>query len=289
VSRSLFLTGSTGFVGRHLLDRLRRRSARVTCLVRKEAGPGTVVGDLRRPDSWIAALEGVDTVLHAAAVTGNASARAHEAVNAEATAMLARRAAEAGVSRFVFVSSIAVKFADKRRYPYAQAKERGEAAVREAGTPWVIVRPTMVFGPGAPVLAGLRRVARLPWMPLFGGARARVQPVDVSDLAELLDAVVEDASLTGETLEAGGPDVLVLAELLAVLRRLEGKEGGGRSLPAGPVAALLWGLERAGLPLPLTAGQLATFVEDGVAQPHPWIQVRRLLRTPLRDMLKAAA
>lgn len=289
MSRPLFLTGARGFVGRHLLARLRGRGAPVTCLVRGEPGPGCVVGDLRQPESWRHALEGIHTVLHVAAVTGTASEREHEAVNAEATSVLARNAAAAGVSRFVFVSTIAVTFADRSRYPYARAKERGEAAVRTAGVPWVIVRPTMVFGPGAPVLAGLRRLARLPVVPLFGGARARVQPVDVSDLAALLDAVVEDPTLSGEILEAGGPDVQVLADLLRVLRRLEGKASRTLSIPAGPVTALLWRLERAGLRLPLTAGQLATFVQDGLARPHSWIAVRRLLQTPLRQMLKEAA
>ena len=294
MSRSLFLTGAGGFVGRHLLPRLRERGIQVTCLTRGEPGPQSaevrwVVGDLTRPGPWEDALTGMDAVLHAAAATGAASADVHARVNAEGTAALVRRAAEAGVGRFLFVSTIAVKFSDKRRYPYAQAKERAEAAVREAGIPWVIVRPTMIFGSGAPVLEGLRRLAGLPVVPLFGGARARVQPVDVADLAELLVAVVEDPSLSGQVLEAGGPDVVPLSDLLGVLRRLAGKPPRTVRVPAGPVASVLWALERAGLRLPVTAGQIASFVEDGVAQGAAWVPAQRILRTPLRDMLKAAA
>jgi len=294
VSRSLFLTGAQGFVGRHLLPRLRQRGIEVTCLVRRDPGPELagarwVVGDLTQHGPWEEALSGVDAVLHAAAATGAAPAAEHARVNAEGTAALVRRAAAAGVGRFLFVSTIAVKFKDKRRYPYARAKERGEAAVREGGIPWVVVRPTMIFGPGAPVLDGLRRVARLPVVPLFGGGRARVQPVDVTDLTEVLAAVIEDASFSGEVLEAGGPDVVTVAELLNVLRRLEGRPPRRVSLPARPLASLLWALERAGLPLPVTAGQIATFVEDGVAEGPAWVPAQRLLRTPLREMLRAAA
>jgi NADH dehydrogenase len=295
VSRSLFLTGAGGFLGRHLLPRLRERGIEVTCLVRRPPGPQgvrSVVGDLTQPGPWEEALQDADAVLHAAAATGAASPEVHARVNGEGTAALVRRAAARGVGRFVFVSTVAVKFKDKRRYPYARAKQRAEEAVREGGIPWVIVRPTMIFGPGAPVLAGLRRLARLPVVPLFGGGRARVQPVDVSDLAELLAAVVDDGSLSGQVLEAGGPDVVSLADLLAVLRRLEGK--GGKPprtvrLPAAPVASLLWTLERAGLRLPITAGQIATFVEDGVAEGTPWVPAQRILRTPLREMLRAVA
>ncbi|HEX5045193.1 MAG TPA: NAD-dependent epimerase/dehydratase family protein [Candidatus Polarisedimenticolaceae bacterium] len=292
MSRSLFLTGAGGFVGRHLLPRLRERGIEVTCLVRRPPGPDgvrSVVGDLTQPGPWEEALQEVDTVLHAAAATGAASREVHARVNGDGTAALVQRAAARGAGRFVFVSTVAVKFADTRRYPYARAKQRAEQAVREGGIPWVIVRPTMVFGPGAPVLVGLRRLARLPVVPLFGGGRARVQPVDVSDLAELLAAVVDDASLSREVLEAGGPDVVPLADLLSVLRRLEGKPPRAVRLPAGPVASFLWTLERAGLRLPVTAGQIATFVEDGVAEGTPWVPAQRILRTPLREMLRAVA
>lgn len=294
MSRSLFLTGAQGFVGRHLLPRLCQRGIEVTCLVRRDPGPEFagarwVVGDLTRPGPWEEALSGVDAVLHAAAATGAAPADEHARVNAEGTAALVRRAVAAGVGRFLFVSTIAVKFKDKRRYPYARAKEHGEAAVRDAGIPWVVVRPTMIFGPGAPVLDGLRRLARLPVVPLFGGGCARVQPVDVTDLAEVLAAVIEDASFSGQVLEAGGPDVVTVAELLSVLRRLEGRPPRRVSLPARPLAALLWALERAGIPLPVTAGQIATFVEDGLAEGPAWVPAQRVLRTPLREMLRAAA
>jgi hypothetical protein len=48
-------------------------------------------------------------------------------------------------------------------------------------------------------------------------------------------------------------------------------------------------LERAGLRLPVTAGQIATFVEDGVAEGTPWVPAQRILRTPLREMLRVVA
>ncbi|HET9298877.1 MAG TPA: NAD-dependent epimerase/dehydratase family protein, partial [Candidatus Polarisedimenticolaceae bacterium] len=140
MSRSVFLTGAGGFVGRHLLPRLRARGIEVTCLVRRAPAPDAmaarwVVGDLTQPGPWEDALAGVDLVLHAAAATGAASPEAHARVNAEGTEALLRRAVARGVGRFVFVSTVAVKFKDKRHYPYAQAKERAEAAVRAAGIP----------------------------------------------------------------------------------------------------------------------------------------------------------
>ena len=95
MSHRLFLTGAHGFVGQRLLARLRRRELEITCLVRRDAGSGEtglrwVVGDLRRPEAWLAELDGVQTVVHVAGVTGTAPAREHETVNAEATATLAR-------------------------------------------------------------------------------------------------------------------------------------------------------------------------------------------------------
>lgn len=297
MNRRLFVTGATGFVGRHLLSRLaaQDRDREMVALVRGEGGraiPGpaplrVVVGDLRRPESYAAALDGVHTVIHVAATTGAASESDHFAVNAEGTRALAERAAAAGVRRFVLVSSIAVTFPDTRRYPYARSKQAAEQAVRRLGIGWIIVRPTIVLGRGSPVLAGLRRLAGLRIIPIFGPGTARVQPIDVDDLAILLTTILEAEALAGEIVELGGPEVLTIEELLQEIRRLErGARARTVHLPAGPIAGVAWLSERVGLRPPVTAGQLCTFLADGIASRCTWLETRGVRLTPLSDTLR---
>src|SRR5688500_7996546 len=95
----VFLTGATGFLGRHLLDLLDdSRCELAVCLVRdpaKLAGKSrattyvkAVPGDLLEPEKYAAELAGVDTVCHLAAVTGKASPAEMERVNVEGTRVL---------------------------------------------------------------------------------------------------------------------------------------------------------------------------------------------------------
>jgi len=290
----LFLTGATGFVGRRFLERLPAGlTSEIRCLTRNPADaavpladiPGlrVVHGDLTTPASWTSQLAGCEGVLHLAAVTGKARSGAFRAVNVEATRGLAERARASGVRRFIFVSSIAAGFADQRGYPYAASKSEAEKIVLAAGLDTLVIRPTMVLGPGSPVLAGLRRIAGAPLGMVFGSGRVPVQPIHRDDLVDMLISAVSLDPLGGRTVEVGGPETLELVDLLRRIRRGTAKRGGPLlHLPLGLIRALLSTLEPAMFNLlPFTAGQLASFANPSVARTDPFA---RLLCQPSRSI-----
>lgn len=286
----IFITGSGGFVGRRLLPRLAGHD--LVCLLQAEEeslpeGPTVWRGDLRRPEDWQRGLEGCDTVVHLASVTGKAPANAYFEVNLRGTEALLNAALDAGISRFLFISSIAVRFDDIRQYPYARSKRDAEAAVRESGIGHVIVRPTMVFGPGSPIQSALRSLAGLPASPVFDGGRARVQPIHVEDLADLLADVLEADPFAGTVLEFGGPAALSMTSLIARMRSAAGRSPGLRlHLPTAPLRPLLSLLERIDHRLaPFTVGQLASFRFDGVAAPNAYWENRRPVLRSVAGML----
>ena len=270
--RSLFITGATGFVGSHFLRRLDPADySRIICLSRSRPPSSPehvefIAGDLRDCSAYGSALTECDTVVHLAAATGKCRPETYFQVNLEGTRALAGESRRAGVKRFVFVSTIAAKFSNTRHYYYAQSKQQAEESVMASGLPYTIVRPTMVMGPGSPVLTGLSRLANLPVIPVFGNGRALVQPVSVDDLAVCLRDIVEDTGLRNQVVEIGGPQVLSMEELLMKVRR--GARPPVVHLPAGLMAAAVSALERFLLPvLPFTAGQIASFVNEGIAAP----------------------
>ena len=167
----MLVTGSNGFVGKSLCSTLRVGGSTVRAAVRKAGGAGEInVGDLNGETDWRVALQGCDVVFHLAARVHVMSdkdedpLRAYREVNVNGTLNLARQAVQAGVRRFVFVSSVKVNGESTTTQPfrasdvpmpcdpYGQSKMEAEQALlqlsRETGLEVVIVRPPLVYGPG---------------------------------------------------------------------------------------------------------------------------------------------
>jgi nucleoside-diphosphate-sugar epimerase len=182
---AILVTGAAGFVGRRLVGAFATRGESVIALDRvaasqtQDEGVTPVVADLLDPASYESLLAGVDCVIHLAAVTGKARLAAFQRVNVEATKALIAACERAGVRRLVLMSSIAVTYKARQHYPYAESKIAAEAAAQGSKLETVIVRPTMILGPGSPIEAALSRLARLPATPVFGDGKRLVEPVDV--------------------------------------------------------------------------------------------------------------
>ncbi len=304
----LFVTGGTGFVGRRVLDALvRAKATDVRLLVRDRARllsdfvlPAKwqcVEGSLdRADDAWHEALTGALTVLHLASSTGKLSRATHEQMIVHGTASLLAAARRAGVGRVLYVSSVAAGFADRRHYHYAEAKRAAETLVlasgTEAGMDTLIVRPTMVFGAGSAVQDGFTRLANLPVPIVFGDGTPLLQPVHVTDLADLLVAALErEAPWQGATITVGGADTVTTEALLRRLRRGANASTRFTHVPVDPLRALLALAEPVLLSvLPFTAGQLTSFVNESAAGvPSPLLEelqtaVRQRSGVPLRGL-----
>jgi len=222
---SILVTGANGFVGRTLCTVLSRAGHRVTKAVRA-APAGTAntvaVGDIGPDTDWRAALAGADAVIHLAArahvmrESTSDPLAAYRWVNVAGTERLARAAADAGVRRFVFASSIKVNGELTRGTPfresdppspqdaYGVSKLEAETGLRSiaahTGLEVAIVRPPLVYGPGvkgnlARLIRAIERGAPLP----LGRIDNRRSLVGVSNLATALAACAEHPNAAGET------------------------------------------------------------------------------------------
>lgn len=248
--KRVLVTGATGFVGRHVIERL-IGTTELIAAVRNTAHSAFAPGVRTVPfnldnvsDTPAEAFIGVDCVLHLAARVHVMHPGAEDAtrfihMNAAATEILARAAANAGVRRFVYVSSVKVNGEEGTGYTghhapnpldaYATSKrdaEEGIAAVAAASDmEFAIVRPPLVYGPG--VRANFLRL--LQWVeagvPLpFGSIHNRRSMVSVWNLADLLVRVLNHPSAAGRVwMVSDGRDVssaeLIRELALAMNRR----------------------------------------------------------------------
>jgi nucleoside-diphosphate-sugar epimerase len=291
----VFVTGGTGFIGRHVIAALvQAGDRRLRCLTR--AGVATaghanieaIQGELEKPESYLESLQGAAVVLHLAAKTGKGRQSDYMRTNLEGTRSLLRACRQAGVARFVYVSSIAATFQDKTAYHYAESKWQAEQAVRASGLTYLIVRPTLVFGHGSATWNNLVLLARLPVIPVLGGGLVRVQPIYVDDVAAYLVSMLDESLLPNRAVDLGGPDVVSMEELLRRIHRARrGREAAVIHVPVRRAIQILAWMERwAGSLLPVTAGQLAAFVNDSTARPDPSVADRLPRMTSLDAMLE---
>jgi NADH dehydrogenase len=234
-------------------------------------------GGLFDSDRYAQYLNSSVTVVHLAAATGKAPAEYYFSVNREGTRHLITRCRERQAKKFLHVSTIAASYPDKAHYHYAQSKLEAEEVVIKSGLEYAIVRPTIVLGRESLGWQSLARLARLRWVPVFGDGSARIQPIDVDDLVDALIAIIEKEDFHNESFELGGPDVLTIEELLKKIHRLyRHDEPKVIHLPYQPVRRLLsWAETYLSSMLPINAGQLSVFVQDGTIAANRLYDKRR--------------
>lgn len=251
----VLVTGASGFIGSALVAALAEKGIAVrgtyrSTLPRPCGVEAVEVGDIGAKTDWRDELADVDAVVHLA---GPAHARHAEPVlNAaivDATSVLAAQAAAAGVSRFIYMSSIKA-VADRTTAPisedaepapadaYGRAKLKAERAVlAHASLRPVLLRPPLVYG--AKAKANFRRlieIADTSWpLPLGGLGNAR-SLISLDTLVACVQAVLANGAGPAGVFHLADRPALSTSEIVAALRRGLGRSHG---LFRAPVLAAL--------------------------------------------------
>jgi nucleoside-diphosphate-sugar epimerase len=298
----VLVTGATGFIGGHLARSLVAQGNRVRALVRyknrelalAQAGVELAWGELTDLETVQAAVSGVEAVYHLAAARDawGVPASVYQRVNVEGTRHLLEAAAEAGVRRFLYCSSVGVACypgnleVDEMlpfREPtsqvlYHRSKARAEGMVlewaRSGRVPAVVVRPVITYGPDderGMVTRMVMLLARGRFM-LVGNGRGHVDLVYVDDLVAGMCLALERGAV-GRVYILSGTAPIQVRTLVAKICDLLGRRPPSIHVPAPIARAAGWGMEtlyRAGDRLGvldgkepfITCGKVATLTVD---------------------------
>ena len=268
------IVGAGGFVGRHLAARLQREGLAPRCIARDPARAAAVLpagadlraGDLLDGASLAAALEGVDAIVHCAAITADRKERypgEYRRVHVDGTRTLVDAARARSVSRIVLMNGLGTRPGKAGSYMRTRW-EMGET-VRQSGLGWVALQPSVLFGDGAAFPAAFARLSRqLPVMPVLGGG-TRLQPLWVEDLVTCLTMACGSTSWDGRAIDLGGPEQLTFSEMLDLIMDATGRRRPKVPLPL-PIARVQARLMSVLPKPPLVPATLELFDFDNVTE-----------------------
>lgn len=242
---NVMLTGANGFLGRSFLgeDYIKR------VVVRNDNGcqdwhcDKFFVDTIDGHTNWYGAFDDIDVVIHLAAIAHKKAINKHayQSVNVEGTIRLARAAADSGVKRFIFISSIGVHGSKSTHEPisidspikpaneYTMSKLDAEKQLKQltidTGLDVVVLRPTLVYGPGAPGNFGLliKLVSCLPMLP-FGLVDNKRSFISVRNLKDLLKCCCTHPNASNRTLLASEGTAVSIKQLTNVIATSLGKK-----------------------------------------------------------------
>ena len=238
----VLVTGATGFIGSHVVERLVADGHTVRALVRQDSdtgrleaiGVGIVRGDLGDPPSLARAAASCEHVYHLAALTSIRSRTKEEfhATNVIGSANVAAAAAGAGVARFVHVSSCGV-YGFRNRFPadestplrpdtpYRMSKARGEEEVLKSaegtGMQVVIARISSIYGPGATNWVPFCRSIQAGRFRMIGNGRNRLHLTHVADIVDGLRLCAETPGIGGRRYNLAAAKAVPIGDLVAIV------------------------------------------------------------------------
>lgn len=249
LEEKVLVTGATGFIGRRLIPYLSNEGHEYSCVsVVRDLSQiqGTIDGyviEQQFADITADILLSVSCIIHTAAVVhqmNGAAKDVYQKVNVEDTLRLAKKAAKAGVKRFIFISSIKVngETTDGRlpfsaddlveipTDPYARSKYDAEQALlqlgRSSGLEVVIIRPPLVYGRGvkanfASMLRWTRKGIPLP----LGAIKNKRSMVYVDNLCSLIAKCIEHPDAVGQVFLVSDDYDVSTTELLQEIARAQ--------------------------------------------------------------------
>jgi NADH dehydrogenase len=266
------ITGGTGFVGRHLAERLLREGHEVVLISRhsgKPAGPPDratcVASDLSDPNILAAAFIGCEAVAHCAGINRELGSQTFERVHVEGTRRVIEAARRAGVRRIALMSFLRAR--PDCGSAYHESKWAAEEIVRASALDYTIIKAGMVYGRGDHMLDHLSHAFHtLPLLATVGFRQKAIRPLAIDDLLQVVHAALIDGRLPNKTVALTGAEELLLSEAAGRVAAVLGRRAWIFPAPVlfhrGLALVCEWTMK-----IPLVAKAQVQILIEGVVEP----------------------
>lgn len=275
---TILIVGGTGFVGRHIVNRLVARGYRVLVPTRRRESarhlillPTAEVIETDVGDPAVLGRLATDAVavINCAGILNESGVQTFDRVHVDLTRKVIAACRAGGVRRLLHMSALHADRDGPSRY--LRSKGEAEAAVAASGLDWTIFQPSVIFGREDAFLNLFARLSRLLPVIALGSAEARFQPVHVGDVAQCFVAALHNDATHGKRYPLCGPQVFTLRELVRYVGEVTGNVR--PIIGLGPCLAHVQALILEHLPgKMLTRDNLASMRKDSVCdEPFPTV------------------
>ncbi|MHB0915528.1 MAG: complex I NDUFA9 subunit family protein [Thermoleophilia bacterium] len=269
----VFITGATGFVGKHLARRLIDGGHQLKCLATSTSGADAdllrtmgaevVTGDILDAASVADAAAGSEVVIHLVGIIFERRGATFEEIHVNGTMNALAAASVAGARQYIHMSALGT--GPDAGSAYFQTKWAAEERVRASGLDYTIFRPSTIIGPGGEFINMLMgQVRRTPFIPVIGNGNYLMQPVSVFDVAACFTNSINNPRAINQVFELGGPDQMTYNEMMETIFRVMGKRRIRTHIPVFMVKPVAYIGERLMSKPLLTTDQLKMLLKDNV-------------------------
>jgi NADH dehydrogenase len=222
----IMITGGTGFIGNVLIRQLSSLGHPIKLLIRpSKQSPNLPTGiplevaisSFTDAKGLRAAMKGVDIIYHLASAESLGRQAQLNAVDMQGTEALVQAAAQAKISRMIYLSHLGADRASA--YPLLKAKGIAEHAVKSANIPYTIFRSAVAYGESDHFTNGLAFLLKVSpyFVMLPDEGTTLLQPIWVEDLATVMTWALDMPQTLNETIEVGGPEFLSFKEICSII------------------------------------------------------------------------
>lgn len=289
------VAGGTGLLGRSITKALLDAGHAVTVASRSnstndpiDSRAAWVKADVTDPASLPSALAGAEAVVDAvqfpnSPIENPKKGFTFERIDLGGTKNLVDAAKGAGVPRFIGISGVGA--AEAAKFHWLRYKWEEEQHIKASGVPFTILRGSWIYGPRDVSLNRFLGFAKLlPFIPIIGNGKTRINALFIDDLAAHVTAAVERDDLRGRIFEIGGPDILTMDEVVRAALKAAGKKRFLLHQPAG-LMKLAAAVAQHMPGRPLTPDAIDFITMDGVADTGPLVEAFGLRLTPIAEGL----
>ena len=270
----IFVSGGTGFIGSHSTRKLTDAGHSLRLIT--NTGPGLsaglpkeqveyTVGDITEPAWMEGKMDGCEIAVNFVGIIVEVRNATFERIHVEVVRNLLDEAKRAGVKRFIHISALGTS--DRPASEYFRTKWKAEQLIKTSGIPYIILRPSLVFGPEDKFFNMLKPMLHSPIIPVVGSGKTRFQPIWVDDIASCIVQSVESDKAIDGIWEIAGPEQFAFDELLD--KMADAMDLAPRikvHIPAGLMKPVAGTLEALLSRPPLTTDQLRMLSIDNVTE-----------------------